>query len=439
MGDEWILEDEYNLITNGIDYSHAKKNDKRNRTAHAHCADEPDNHVLKAFQQHLDSAYGYKKEKRLDLAKRLLDQHNIRQLPVSLYQIARAEFLIGLYHAEQGDLAQAANYYSHAAEAARRVPDWALFAQLKDMESSACSGANPKQYFRAFEAAQQALAAWRALPNHRRTVHDQFEFRLADGAATRAITVDKFDVAISALRRADRLLTTIQGRSDANSLKFANDRIFLNWTWSVAYLYQGNLKRAFAYAKKIRETGQDLLNPINRVRLPRYIALIALESVDAGIAQDRSRKRLLNAADTAILEAYENLEAYKSLEKVDDTIGRALILLAEARWLGLAKPEDKPAEEIQKERIAKIERAEELAANDKSREIREHVKLAWGDEFRFQGKFDEARECYEQVKEEMTSIEFLELARAAQVRLDRLPQPKAKRTTARGKSQSGAD
>ncbi len=97
------------------------------------------------------------------------------------YQKVRVEYLIGEYYQSQNMLYEAAEHFCRAAELAHQIPDLALYAQLKLMESHACTNDDHnRQLYRAFEAARDAWDAWRKLPSRNLTDDIHFEFVLAD-------------------------------------------------------------------------------------------------------------------------------------------------------------------------------------------------------------------------------------------------------------------
>ena len=62
-------------------------------------------------------------------------------------------------------LGEAAEHFRRAAELAKQIPDLALYAQLKHMESLFCvRDDHNRQFYRAFVAARDAWNAWRKLP-----------------------------------------------------------------------------------------------------------------------------------------------------------------------------------------------------------------------------------------------------------------------------------
>lgn len=422
--------DSYNVITDKDIYNGIK--DRRDRFAYSWCADEPSLPLLLDYQRILDKAYEYKNNGRLDRAYAILTKAASKRLPVSYYQIARTEYLLGEYFRERDahplvrrrrkssslstaadnqteqppPLAQAADHFCRGAAAARRIPDWALYAQLKFMESNACIGVDPKQLRRAFGAAAEALSAWRRLPVRYLAADDHFEFRLADSVGVRGELVGEDDIATGALERAAVLLQRLGNYPDASVERYANDAIWLDWDWAVLDLTKGNPRVAFRRALRTRRKGHDLFSPCDRVRLARFIAFVAMDCVEAGGLDDYSGKRLLNVADAEIQEAYG------FLRDCADKPVRAMVLLAEARLLGMQRVDDGRAD--------KIVEAGRIAEKLRDVALQGQVDLAWGDEYRFQGKKKRARECYQKALDDMTKADFIELARIAQLRLKRL-------------------
>lgn len=425
--------DSYNVITDRSVYEEPKDRRDRLNDEQGWCPDEPSQPVFLDFQRILDQAYTFKKDGRLDQVYMLLTNPTNRRLPVSYYQIARAEYLLGEclrtqdalgdvpkrraeeispdpdvtgLEGQQPLLARVADHFCRGAAAAQQLPDWALYAQLKHLESAACMSVDPKQLRRAFEAAVAALKAWRRLPIRYLACDDHFEFRLAEAVGLRAQIVAEFDIATDALERAAVLLQRLLQDPDADGERLANDDTWLDWDWAVLDLAKGNPKVALGRVLRTRRKGGLLFNPSDRVRLARLIAVIALDCVEIGGVESYSRKRLLNVADAEICEAY------RFLESCDDEQVHAMVLLADARLLGLFK--------VDEDRVGKIEEARQIAEKLSDAALGAQVDVAWGDEYRLQGKKRRARECYQKAMDDMTKMDFLELARIAQQRLDRL-------------------
>ena len=367
--------------------------DERNRLTRPSFPDEPLRHKYLPYQRILDEVYKL--------------QADNQPIPMSLYQIARTEYLIGMYCAMQKLIGDAADHYARGAKAAERIPDWALYAQLKHLESSACTRADHnRQYYRAFEAARDAWEAWRKLPSRDLTDDIHFAFKLADAVGVTAVRVAEYDVAVDSMQWAAILLLRLQERPDMDSNQYANDDLFLTWDWATVYVGVGNYRRAFKSILQTRRKGKDLLEDINRVRLQWLIAFIALNCAEEGPAEGYTRGRLLVVAGKAIDAAY------RTLKECDDKPGEMLTLLADAKLLGLLRITDK--------RVDKIEQAETIATTLNDPAALGQVHIAWGDEYVFQGDKRRARVLYRKVEMEMTQVGFLELARVAQQRLARL-------------------
>jgi hypothetical protein len=370
--------------------------DRRDRLEHPMCADEPSRPEFLDFQPILYEMYAF------------LDQN--KRLRLSPYQKVRVEYLFGWYYEAQKFLGEAADHYRRGAKVAQQIPDWALCAQLKHMESRACTVVDhDKQYYRAFEAARGAWEAWRKLPYRDLTEDVRFEFTLADTVGVTAIRVAEYQVAVDSMERAGVLLHRLQGRPDVNVKHYANDDLFLTWDWVTLYMGMGDYRQAFKRILQTRRKAKDLLDPINRARLQWFIAFIALGCAEQGPVKGFTRRRLLVVAGTAIDGAYEELR------KCDDKGGNLLALLAEAKLLGLLR--------ITGERTDKIKQAEVLAHALDDPVAMGQVNIAWGDEFVFQGNKRRAREFYRKVERDMTQVGFLELARVAQQRIARLSKP----------------
>ena len=89
-----------------------------------------------------------------------------------------------------------------------------------------------------------------------------------------------------------------------------------------------------------------------------------------------------------------------------------LTLLAEAKLQGMLSRPDKRVENITKAAVIAATLNDPVASGQ--------VDLAWGDEYAFQKNKQEAKRFYRKVEKEMTEVGFLELARIAQQRIDRL-------------------
>lgn len=367
--------------------------DRRDRLKYASCADEPSQPESLLSQRLLDDAY--------DLL------HRGESLPLPLYQRVRIEYLNGRYYDAQNMFVAATEHYRRGAELARQIPDLALYAQLKYRESR--SSARPdrdNQFRRMFETALDAWQTWRNLPFRNITDDIAFEFKLADNASVFAEMVAEYDTAVGLLERAGVLLHNLRSRPDFTAEQYANFDLLLTWDWVTIYIAMGDYRNAFRRALQTRRKGKDLLKPINRVRLQRLIAVIALGCAEQGPVEGYTRNRLLAVAGKAIDEAYT------ALRDCDDERGYAMTLLAEAKLLGLLKMEEG--------RLEKIREAEKIAGELDDPLLQGQVEIAWGDEFVIQGDKRQARKFYRKVEQDMTQIEFLELAVVARQRLARL-------------------
>lgn len=398
--------------------------DRRDRLEYASCADEPRKEPFDPdFQLVLDEAYAAKQDEGRKLGEVYTRLEQNQHLPMSPHQRIRTEYLAGEYYRDldaeldaggastaQRDrplLAEAADHFRQAAEVAQQIRDWALYAQLKYHESNACIAADPKQLRRAFETIRDALEKWRKLPDRDLTSDILFEFTLADNLGLRAQVVAEDKVAVDGLDRAALMLHRLNGRQDVDAVRYANDELFIDWDWATIYVSQGRYRQAFKSAMKARRKGKDLLECINRVRLQRFIGAILLFCAEEGQQEDYSPGRLLAAAAGAIDDAYS------LLKQCDDERGHVLALLADAKLLGLLH---KPIND----RVAKIEEAQRIASKLDDPAVFAQIGVAWGDEYAFQGKKEQAREAYNAVVNDMTKYGFLELARIAQRRIERL-------------------
>lgn len=384
----------------------------RNRLGSPGFPDEPDGEYS-AYQRYLDEAYDLMHQDRLDEAHELLNQHT--HLPESAYQRARTAYIHGNFFQAHDQSGIAADYFADGASAAIEVRDWALIAQLKDLESGACFGATPAQFLRAFEASRDAWKAWRVLPDEDETASIQYAFHLADILSARAYVVADDETAYEALQWSSHNLFRLQGRPGVVSARYANDDLFLEWNWAIYYRSHGDYRRAFTGALKARKKGAEALRkPVNRGRLHILIAEIALDCVDEAAVEGYSRKRLLNVADAAIERAYA------FCKDADDQIGYGQTLLADARCQGLSR--------VNENRAAKITEAETIGSQLNSEPLACLVGIAWGDELAAQSseqhsreKADQARAHYQQVVERATALEAFNFARIARRRLSRLP------------------
>jgi len=387
------------------------------------------------YQEVLDQAYVFKQQNELRDARTLLEQN--KDLPKSPYQEARTEFIFALECRARADLGnradkqnqrsplgEAADHYALAAEAAKEVSDWALVAQLKSFESTARYGDVPHQFLGAFAASSDALTAWRLLPDSDDTADLSYGFNLAEDVGMKAQWVAQDQAAVDALEWAAILLCRLQGRSDLDAQQFANDDVYSYWDWALLAQTLGHYRLAFANALKTRRKGKVLVRPINEGRLQYLIASIANDCAEEGEVGGYSRNRLLNVAESAIHEAHDLTQAR------EDRNGYALVLLAEAKWMGL--------KHIRDGRRAKIEEAENIAIDSSNSLLLGQVEIAWGDEFAFQNltrrsdsKMQLAKEWYEKAERRLTALEALNLARLARRRLDHLTNPPLRRYSIR--------
>ena len=398
--------------------------DIRNRLSKAWFPDESVE-GFEQYQVHLFQAYDLREDGKLGDARRLLKQNG--RLPQSLYQKARTEYIFAEYFKERDRLAKgsnqprqqsylgkAAEYFSLGAVAAKQVPDWALFSQLKAFESAVCYGDVPHQFLRAFSASRDALKAWRLLPDRDLMSDLRDGFVLAEELGMKAQFVAEDQVAVEALDWAAYLLHRLQECPDLDAAQYANDDLYLSWDWAYLYHTLGHFRQAFASALKTRRKGDVLLKPINKGRLQYLIASIANDCVEEGEVGGYSRNRLLNVAEAAILLAYELTQA------CGDALGYALVLIAEAKWMAL--------KHITKGRITKIDEAEKIAIAYHEELLLGQVEIAWGDEYAFQNmtrpsakKVQTAKEWYQKAEQRLTVVEAFNLARQARRRRSRLP------------------
>ena len=389
--------------------------DRRDRMDLPFCEDEPSLPGTRRYQRVIDHGYRLlnqqkeyeKKEKEHKEGQR---RRKPKKPPLpTLYQQVRIEHLIGKYYQSQNMLIEAAEHFRRAAELAKQIPDLALYAQLKLMESHACANDDHnRQFYRAFEAASDAWDAWRKLPARNLTDDIHFAFELADTLGISAVRVAEFQAAVDSMVQASILLLKLQGRPDVRADQYTNDDLFLHWDWATVSMGIGDYRQAFRRIVQTRNRGRDLLKPINRARLERLIAVIAMGCAEQGGIEEHLIGRLLVIADKAITAAYVELRQ----PDVDDPGGMMLTLLAEAKLQGMLKRPDK--------RVENIKKAEVIAATLNDPVASGQVDLAWGDEYAFQGKRREAKVFYHKVDKEMTEVGFLELALIAQQRLDRL-------------------
>lgn len=407
---------------------------KRDRLSKSSCPDEPLARFEK-YQEVLDQAYELKHQGELRDARTLLEQN--KDLPKSPYQGARTEYIFALECRARADLGnradkqnqrsplgEAADHYALAAEAAKEVSDWALVAQLKSFESAARYGEIPYRFLGPFAASSDALMAWQLLPDSDDTADLSYGFNLAEDVGMKAQWVAQDQSAVDALECAAILLSRLRDRHDVDAQQFANDDVYLYWDWALLGQTLGHYRLAFANALKTRRKGKVLVRPINEGRLQYLIASIANDCAEEGEVGGYSRNRLLNVAESAIHEALDLTQAR------EDRGGYALVLLAEAKWMGLKHFTDG--------RVAKIEEAESIAFDLGDLLLLGQVEIAWGDEYAFQNmtrrsdrKMQLATDWYEKAERRLTALEALNLARLARRRLDRLTNPPPRRSSRR--------
>lgn len=414
------------------------KDDRRNRLGNPSFPDEPDE-GFKAYQKILDSAYELKAGGKLDeVYALLLPRYHGR---MAGYQRARTEFLFGEYwrvvHGRQqhaaGDpetnevhpdsLGEAAECYRRGAEAAARIPDMPMFAQLKSLESSVCWSSNPyrKRYRRAFEAARGALDAWRMLPpcSEHDLAYIEFEFNLAEDLGVRAQMVAEDTIAVDALNRAAVLLERLHRHIDANSPKYRKHDLYLEWDWAALDRSIGDYALAFKRALKARTLAERFPDLRNFGRINTLIADIAVDCADAGIEPQRySRSRLLSVAEDAVEKAMA------ASDQNNDKAGFALALLAKVRFRRLDEPDARD------ERVNMLTEAYKYAASVEGEDpvLLARVEMAIGDGYawrywrrRSNSNLEEARRYYEQALTRLKSVEAFGLARMARHRLFALP------------------
>jgi hypothetical protein len=134
---------------------------------------------------------------------------------------------------------------------------------------------------------------------------------------------------------------------------------------------------------------------------------------------------LLAASDLAIGEAYK-WEKVCQKNGEDDRAAHALILLAEAKWMGMSrKPRTAP-----EDRIAKIEEAQRIATERDDVLLLGQIEIAWGDEFATQfarrparWKRERVEQHYNRAIEMLRDVEAECLARTAEQRLELFRNP----------------
>lgn len=401
-----------------LDEREERLNDRRDRLSLSVCDDEPWHPDCASFQLILDQAYSFKARGSLADAWRLLRRK--AHLSMSHYQTARTEYLAGEYcrsqelllpESERDEkrvlLVKAAEHFRLGAEAARLVPDWAMYAQLKSLESATCATGEVQANQQAFGSAREALAAWRSLPFRNLTSDIYFEFNLADTLALRAIRVAEFKVAIDALERAAVMLQRLRGLQDGDPHKYVNDDVLLHWDWANVYMTQGDYRGAFHQILKARRNIGGLTNTINVGRLHYVVAAIALACAEDYDPESPTRGRLLKVAKAEIALAYQSTRDH------DDQIGIAMVLLADTLWMGLSGRK--------RGRIKLLNEAQAIASTLQDPSLTELVRIGWGDEYVLRGDFVKAAECYRAAEMSLASHGHVDQARKARLRLDRLP------------------
>lgn len=417
--------------------------DRRDRLKYPSCEDEQSHPEYDpAYQLILDEAYTHKNKKRRKLGKVFELLVRNQRLPMSPYQRIRTEYLFGEYYREweleldklgvpdheraDDPLGQAANHYRDAADIARGIPNGALAAQLTALESDVCFFSHPtrKRYRRAFISAKAALDTWLKLSPRVSTEDMIYSFQLGDALGVRGQMVAEDGEAVRGLDHAAHKLYERQGRPDLDPKQYANDDLFLDWDWTSLYFTMGYFRQAFKNARETRKKGRDLFNPKDRVRFQCLVADIVLACAEEGKVGDYFRYspvRLLAAGERAIDEAYHWAQVCKENGE-EDRAGYAMILLAEAKWMGLSHKRSG--------RAAKIEQAEAIAMARNDPLLLGRVEIAWGDEWAFQyaarpteKKLAAAIAHYQRADEMLTEVEALSLARIARWRLERLLNP----------------
>ena len=413
---------------------------RRDRHLQAFCEGEPET-FDPTFQAILEQAYWLKEEGRTSEIYSLLVEH--AHLPSSSYQETRTNYLFGEYYAameqeldkqeipeherQQDYLGKAADHYARAADIAREIPDMALCAQLKAMECKVCyfSHPNRKRYRRALEAAKAALEAWKQLPDRMIATDMEVGFTLGDLLATCAQLVGDDVEAVQGLNYARQCLKDVQNRPDCDVVRYANNELFLDWNLTYLDISNGRYREAFKKAREMRKRGLELLTNRNRARFQYHIANIMLAYASDGGIGDYSLMRLVAASERATTDAYKWDEAARRVGK-GDRATRALILLAEARWMALKeKPRTK-----QSERTAKIEEALQIALLLDDTLLLGQVEIAWGDEYAVQwarrpseAKKRRVEMHYLRAMATFEQVDALSLARIARTRLEQFRNP----------------
>lgn len=414
--------------------------DRRDRLEHPMCADEPTPYP--EYQQVLNQAYDLREQGKISQVFALLAAAS--HLPKTLYQEVRTEFLLGEYYkaqdqvkepAQQSEpipttsqdfLGEATDHYARGADIAGGIPDLALVAQLKQLEAEVCYFSDPrrKRLGRAFLAAKEALETWKRLPVRMNTTDMTYGFKLGDALGIYGQAVAQDGDAVGGLDYAAQKLFDRHDRPDIDAQRYANDELFLDWDWTFLYYTMAHYRQAFQAALRTRRKGRDLFSAQNRARFQWLIACIMLACAEEGGVGYSSYNRLMAASDNALDEGYVWIEKGKE-EGKDDRATYAMLLLAEAKWMGMSKYPRFPP----KERIATIEEAQRIATERDDILLLGQVEIAWGDEYAFQyvahptqpGK-DAATEHYRTAIAMLEDVEAFSLARIARRRLERLNQ-----------------
>jgi len=249
-----------------------------------------------------------------------------------------------------------------------------------------------------------------------------YGFILGDALGVYGQAVAQDGDAVGGLDYAAQKLFDLHDRPDLDAQRYANDELFLDWGWTFLYYTMGHYRQAFQAALRTRRKGRDLFKTQNRARFQWLIASIMLECAEEGGVGDFSYNRLMAASDKALDEGYVWIEKGKE-EGREDRATYAMLLLAEAKWMGMSKYPRVPP----KERIAKIEKAQRIATERDDILLLGQVETAWGDEYAFQyaahptqeGK-EAAAEHYRAAIAMLEGVEAFSLARIARRRLARL-------------------
>ncbi|MGE5335420.1 MAG: hypothetical protein ACM3N4_12015 [Nitrososphaerota archaeon] len=429
-----------NRDQNGEGEEYKDRLGRRDRLDHAFCDDEPHEDPFNPdYQLVLDEAFAAHQDKNRGLGEIIMRLERNEQRAMSPYQNVRTEYLIAEYYCEldaeldtrrvpdsareHDPVGSAADHFGRAADVAKGIPDWALFAQLKHRESRVCHLSHPyrRRYRRAFAAAKEALDAWLSLPHSHLTADMTFGFDLGDTLGVCGQLIAEDAEAVRGLEYAAQMLHGLQECPDRDSKGYANDDLFLDWDWAFLYYTMGYYRHAFRKARATRKKGNDLFSVADRVRFQALVADIVLACAAEGQVEDYSRARLLAAAERALDEAYRYAaECKKQGEAVQAAY--AMVLLADATWMGLSN--------VKAGRVAKIEEAQEIAQSRADPLLLGQVEIAWGDEYVFrylsrpgETKAQTAEKHYRRAIEILDAVEALSLARIAQRRLALLHRP----------------